>query len=54
MDISKVLEILSKHIIRLEEDIYLKDYEIKKLKEKISSIETHLDKYRKENKWKRS
>lgn len=49
MDISKVLEILSKHIIRLEEDIYLKDYEIKKLKEKISSIETHLDSYRKES-----
>ena len=49
MHLEKVLEILSKHIIRQEEDIYLKDYEIKKLKEKISSIEKHLDKYRKES-----
>lgn len=45
MDISKVLEILSKHIIKLEEDIYLKDYEIKKLNEKLGNIETHLDSY---------
>lgn len=45
MDISKVLEILSKHIIKLEEDIYLKDYEIKKLKEKLNNIDKHLDSY---------
>lgn len=45
MDISKVLEILSKHIIKLEEDIYLKDYENKRLKEKLSNVENHLDSY---------
>ncbi len=50
MEIAKVLEILSKHIIRLEEDIYLKDYEIRKLKEKLKSIEKHLDSYSRKEK----
>lgn len=45
MEIVKVLEILNNHILKLEEDIYLKDYEIKKLKEKLGNIETHLDSY---------
>lgn len=45
MDISKVLEILSKHIIKLEDEIYLKDYELKNVKEKLSKIENHLENY---------
>ena len=45
MDISKVLEILSKHIIKLEEDLYLKDYELKNVREKLSNIENHLENY---------
>lgn len=45
MDITKVLEILNKHIINLETDIYLKDYEINKLKEKLKSVEEHIDSY---------
>lgn len=44
MDITKVLEILNKHIIKLEEDISLKDWEIKGLKEKLSNIEKYIEK----------
>ena len=45
MDIAKVLEVLNVHILKLESDIYLKDYEINKLKEKLTSIEEHIDSY---------
>lgn len=45
MDIAKVLEVLNVHILKLESDIYLKDYEINKLKEKLASIEEHIDSY---------
>ena len=47
MDIIKVLGILNNHIVKLEEDIYLKDWEIKKLREKLNSIEKHIDNYTK-------
>lgn len=47
MDITKVLSILNNHIVKLEEDIYLKDWEIKKLQEKLNSIEKHIDNYTK-------
>ena len=48
MDIAKVLEVLSKHIVKIEEENQLKDWEIKNLKEKLSNIENHLDSYGKE------
>lgn len=44
MNLEKVLEILAKHIISLEEDISLKDWEIKGLKEKLSNIEKYIEK----------
>lgn len=50
MEISKVLEVLSKHIIKIEEENQFKDWEIKSLKEKLSNIENHLDSYYKEEK----
>ena len=34
MDIAKVLEILNNHIIKLETEIQLRDWEIERLKEK--------------------
>lgn len=34
MDITKVLEILNSHILKLEEENQLKDWEIERLKEK--------------------
>lgn len=36
MDITKVLEVLSKYIVDLENKIELKDWEIEKLKEKLN------------------
>ena len=45
MEITKVLEVFSKHIVKIEEENQLKDWEIKKLKEKLSKIENHLDSY---------
>ena len=35
MEITKVLEVLAKHIIKIEEDNVLKDWELKKLKEEL-------------------
>jgi hypothetical protein len=43
LDITKVLEILNKHIIKLEEDISLKDWEIRGLKEKLSNVEKYIE-----------
>lgn len=45
MAITKVLEILNNHILKLEEDNQFKDWEIKRLNEKLNDIENHLDKY---------
>jgi hypothetical protein len=45
VEIAKVLEILSKHIIKIEEDNQLKDWEIRSLKEKLKKVEDHLDSY---------
>ena len=45
MKISKVLEVLSKYIIKVEEENQLKNWEIKTLKEKLSKIENRLDSY---------
>lgn len=45
MHLEKVFEILAKHIIKIEEDNQFKDWEIERLKEKISNIEEHLGKY---------
>lgn len=39
MDITKVLEVLSKYIVELENKIELKDWEIKKLKEDKEKLE---------------
>ena len=47
MDITKVLSILNNHILKLEEDINLKDWEIKRLQEKLNSIEEYIDDYTK-------
>lgn len=33
MEITKVLEILAKHIIKLEEELQLKEWEIERMKE---------------------
>ena len=44
MDITKVLEVLSKYIVELENKIELKDWEIEKLKK---------DKENQEEKWKK-
>lgn len=41
MEIAKVLEILSKHIIKLEEENQFKDWEIERLKEKINNGGEH-------------
>ena len=45
MEFTKVLEVLSKHIIKVEEENQFKDWEIKKLKEKLNKIENHIDRY---------
>lgn len=45
MAIVKVLQILNNHILKLEEDNQFKDWEIKRLNEKIKEIEEHVDKY---------
>lgn len=45
MNLEKVFEILSLHIIKVEEENQLKDWEIKTLKEKLIKIENHLDSY---------
>lgn len=45
MHLEKVFEILAKHIIKVEEDNQLKDWEIERLKEKLNNIEEHLEKY---------
>ena len=47
MNITKVLEILGKHIIRIEEDNQFKDWEIEKLNKKLKDIEEHIEKYEK-------
>lgn len=44
MDTTKVLEVLSKHIIKLEEEIFLKDYEIKSLKSEIKCLKESAEK----------
>lgn len=44
MDTTKVLEVLSKHIIKLEEEIFLKDYEIKSLKSEIQYLKEGTEK----------
>ena len=44
METAKVLEVLSKHIIKLEEEIYLKNYEIKSLKSEIKCLKESADK----------
>jgi hypothetical protein len=49
LDITKVLEILNKHIIKLEEDISLKDWEIRGLKEKLSNVEKYIERMEVEN-----
>lgn len=43
MDITKVLEILSKHIIKLEEDNKFKDLEIERLKKENSHLKDYVD-----------
>ena len=43
MDITKVLEILSKHIIKLEEDNQFKDLEIERLKKENSHLKDYVD-----------
>lgn len=45
MHLEKVFEILAKHIIKIEEENQLKDWEIKRLNEKIKDIESYLDGY---------
>lgn len=45
MEITKVLEVLSKHIIKVEEENQFKDWEIQNLKEKLNKIENHLENY---------
>ena len=45
MEIVKVLEILNNHILKLEEDNQFKDWEIKRLNEKLDSIEQYVDSY---------
>ena len=45
MEITKVLEVLSKHIIKVEEENQFKDWEIQSLKEKLNKIENHIDHY---------
>ena len=47
MDIAKVLEILGKHIIKIEEDNQFKDWEIERLNNKIKDIKEHIEKYEK-------
>ena len=47
MDITKVLSILNNHILKLEEENQFKDWEIKRLQEKLNSIEEHIDNYTK-------
>ena len=37
MEVTKVLEVLAKHIIKIEEENQLKDWEIRKLKEELKS-----------------
>ena len=44
METAKVLEILSKHIIKLEEELFLKNYEIKSLKSEIKTLKEGTDK----------
>ena len=43
MDITKVLSILNNHIIKLEEDIYLKDWEIEKLRKELEQLKSGLE-----------
>lgn len=45
MEIVKVLEILNNHILKLEEDNQFKDWEIKRLNEKLDNIEQYVDSY---------
>ena len=42
MIITKVLEVLGKEIIRLEDDNKYKDYEISNLKEKLKEVEEYI------------
>lgn len=44
MEITKVLEILAKHIIKIEEDNQLKDWEIESLKKENSHLKDYLEK----------
>jgi len=39
MDITKVLEILGKHIIKIEEENQFKDWEIERLKKELEKYE---------------
>lgn len=52
MHLEKVLEILAKHIIKIEEDNQFKDWEIerigKELKQLKSGLEEKIDRYEKE------
>ena len=43
MHITKVLEILSKHIIKIEEDNQLKDWEIERLRKEIQDLKDDRD-----------
>lgn len=45
MDLTKVLEILSKHIIKLEEENHFKQLKIENLEQKIKDIELHINDY---------
>lgn len=45
MEVTKVLEVLAKHIIKIEEQNQFKDWEIKRLNEKLDDIEKHINSY---------
>ena len=45
MEVTKVLEVLAKHIIKIEEQNQFKDWEIKRLNEKLDGIEKHINSY---------
>lgn len=45
MEVTKVLEVLAKHIIKIEEQNQFKDWEIKRLNKKLDDIEKHINSY---------
>ena len=43
MELAKVLEILSKHIIKLEEENQLKDWELERIRKENSQLKDYME-----------